>query len=417
MKSCNVTEIVISGVGVNSSVGQGQFKFIEGLLMANHQFGVMQRPGRQFTYESNDAQTNFLGAEIGAIQIPKQFEQKNLHATSLSAQTAISTLHEAWNDAGLDDVDPLRIGLIVGGSNYQQRELTLIHDRLQQRKHFLRPTYAMQFMDTDICGICTELFAIEGFAYTIGTASSSGQTAVIQAVHAVRSGQVDVCIALGALMDLSYWECQGFRSLGAMGSTRYADTPEYAARPYDKDRDGFIFGECCGAVVIESEASFHSRRLLKSPYARVHGWSMKMDRNRNPNPSLDGEKHVIKEALAQAKLAASDIDYINPHATGSIIGDEIELQAIHDCGLSHAYINTTKSIIGHGLTAAGTVEIIATLLQMKVGALHFCRNLENPIGPECNFVRDKALRHEIGAAVTLSMGFGGVSSALCLGKY
>lgn len=413
-----MADIVISGIGVNSAIGQGQSSFIDALLSGAHRFGVMQRPGRQFEMENGESHTHtqFLGAEIEALEFPDRFAKTNLHSMSLSAQVAAITLNEAWNDAGLDNVDPIRVGLVIGGSNFQQRELTLIHDRFQQRKHFLRPTYAMQFMDTDICGVCTELFGIQGFAYTMGGASASGQTAVIQAIQAVRSGQVDVCIALGALMDLSYWECQAFRSIGAMGSTKFAGNPDLAARPYDKNRDGFIFGECCGAVVIERETSL-SNRKSRRPYARIHGWSMKMDGNRNPNPSLDGEKHVITEALSQAKCSTASIDYINPHATGSLIGDEIELQAIHDCGLSHAYLNTTKSIIGHGLSAAGVVEIIATLLQMQTGALHISRNLDDPIRSDFNWVRHEVIRHQIQMALTLSMGFGGVSSALCIGKY
>src|SRR5262249_35323148 len=161
----------------------------------------------------------------------------------------------AWNEARLADVDPRRIGLIVGGSNVQQRELTQLYEAHRESSAFLRPTYALSFMDSDLCGFCTAHFGIRGLAHTVGGASASGQLAIIEAAKAVLTNQVDVCIAVGALMDLSHWECRGLRAIGAMGSDRYADAPALACRPFDRDRDGFIFGESCGAVVIESSES------------------------------------------------------------------------------------------------------------------------------------------------------------------
>ncbi len=421
MKTPNQPEIVITGLGVTSSIGQGKSDFIAALLQGQHKFSVMQRPGRQSSQSLNEAgelseqPTEFLGAEIAALSIPESISKSLLRTASLSGQVALTTLHEAWNEAQLSDVDPERIGLIIGGSNFQQRELVQTHQAYQNRIQFLRPTYAMSFMDSDLCGLCTEVFGIKGFAYTLGGASASGQVAIVQAIEAVQSGQVDVCIAMGALMDLSHWECQGFRSLGAMGSDRYAKEPALACRPFDRDRDGFIFGENCGAIVVEKLNSV--TRTAVNRYARLSGWAVGMDGNRNPNPSFEGEVKAIQKALSLAKLSAADIDYINPHGTGSGIGDVTELQTIQHCGLSHAYLNATKSIIGHGLSAAGAVEMIAILLQMKAGKLHPSRNLENPIESDHNWVQHQAIAHKIENALNLSMGFGGINSAICLQKY
>jgi len=311
----------------------------------------------------------------------------------------------------LSDVDPRRIGLIVGGSNVQQRELSQIHESYRDRSAFLRPTYALSFMDSDLCGFCTAQFGIRGLAYTVGGASASGQLAIIQAAQAALADQVDVCVALGALMDLSYWECRGLRALGAMGSDRYAGEPALACRPFDRDSDGFIFGESCGAVVVESLES--SERRGVKPYAALRGWGVAMDGNRNPEPSFEGETRAIRSALGAALLPPAQIDYVNPHGTGSIVGDETELKALRACGLADAYLNATKSLIGHGLSAAGTVEVIATLLQAQAGQLHPTRNLENPIDPTLNWVRSKSIDHPIENALTLSMGFGGINTALC----
>lgn len=396
--------LVVSGTGVLSAIGQGTPAFSAALLAGETAFGVMQRPGRQ-------RHSAYLGAEVGEIAIPPGIPRQALRTASLSAQAALAVLHEAWTEARLSEVDPRRIGLIVGGSNVQQRELTQIHDAHRDSDAYLRPTYALSFMDSDLCGFATSHFGIRGLACTTGGASASGQVAIIEAARAVLTNEVDVCIALGALMDLSHFECRGLRAIGAMGSDRYADEPSRACRPFDRDRDGFIFGEACAAVVLESPES--SRRRGIKPQAALCGWGIAMDGNRNPNPSLDGETQAIESALSASGWTAADVDYVNPHGTGSPTGDETELQALRACGLDHVFLNATKSLIGHSLSAAGTVEVVATLEQMKAGWLHPTRNLDNPIDDDRNWVRDRAIEHSTSRALTLSMGFGGINTALC----
>jgi len=407
MGKCNQPELIISGLGVISAIGRGKEAFIEALLRGRHGFGVMQRPGRQ-------KGTSFIGAEIPSLSFPERISKKLVRNASFSAQAALAALDEAWEEAALDKVDPTRIGLIIGGSNIQQRELLQTYEAYHDRSHFIKPTYGLAFMESDLFGLCTEQFGIKVMAHTLGGASASGQVSIIQGIQAVLSGQVDICIAMGALTDLSYLECQALRTLGAMGTDRFADKPEKACRPFDKNHDGFIFGEACGAVVIERSGLPYDRSLR--PYAALKGWAVSMDGNRNPNPSYEGEVKAIKFALNQAGLSPEKIDYINPHGTGSVIGDETELNAIRDCGLSHAYIYATKSITGHGLTAAGNIEIIAVLLQMREGQLHPTRNLEEPIDKSFNWVGQHPVSHTIKRAINLSMGFGGINSAVCVEK-
>jgi malonyl-ACP decarboxylase len=410
MSACNVHDILVTGVGVTSSIGRGSAEFSRALLEGSAAFSVMRRPGRQ-------RESSFLGAEIpAAIESAGMPPGPSRRHASFAAQVAVQTLHEAWQDAGLGDVDPTRIGLIVGGSNFQQRELIQTYENYAGRLDFLRPTYGMSFMDTDVCGLCTEQFGILGPAYTLGGASASGQLAVIRAIQAVAGGEMDVCIALGALMDLSHWECRGLRALGAMGSDRFAEAPELACRPFDQARDGFIYGENCGAVVVERLSTASIRPSVR-PYARASGWGVAMDGNRNPDPSLAGEVRAIQLALQCAGWTAEEVDYVNPHGSGSVIGDETELTALRATGLAHAYLNATKSIVGHGLSAAGAVEVIATVLQMRARQLHPTRNLEDPIEPSFNWVRGHAIEHATDKALSLSIGFGGINTALCLQKF
>ncbi|WP_405659879.1 polyketide beta-ketoacyl:ACP synthase [Streptomyces sp. NBC_01166] len=398
-------DLVITGCGVVTAAGTGKKEFAQGLFSGGGRFAVMERPGR-------GGERGFLGAEIAELTLPGRFSGRLLRTVSLSGRAALLALHEAWEDARLDTADPERVGLVIGGSNVQQRELMLKQDAYRDRPAYLPPTYAFSFLDSDLCGLCSEQFGIRGAAHTVGGASASGQLAVIQAAQAVRSGAVDVCVAIGALADLSSWECQALRSIGAMGSDRFADEPDLACRPFDSLSDGFIYGEACGAVVVERASTGGGRGAR--PYAAVTGWGVAVDANRNPDPSVDGESRAIGQALAHAGRAPGDIDYVNPHGTGSGVGDPVELAALRACGLDGAYLNATKSITGHGLSAAGTVEVVATLLQMEAAVLHPTRNLETPIDPTLNWVRGQAESRRITHALTLSMGFGGVNTALCL---
>ena len=396
-------EIAITGLGITTPLAQGRQLNLTSLLAGRGHFGLMQRPGRQYGASA------FIGAEIETLQLPADVSPRLLRTASWSARVALATVHEAWHDARLEETDPERIGLVVGGSNLQQRELTLLQDSYRDKPTYLRPSYGLSFLDTDIGALCSEYFGIRGTAQTAGGASASGHLAIVQSINLVLSGTVDACIAVGALMDLSYWECQGLRGLGAMGSDRYANQPAAACRPFDAQRDGFIFGESCGAVVVERAA-----RAGREPHALISGWSYQVSGHRNPDTSVEGETRAIRAALSMSGVPAGHFDYVNPHGTGSTLGDEVELRALREVGLQGAAINATKSVIGHGLSAAGAVEVIVTVLQMQAGRLHPTLNLDEPLDPGFDWVRARSREHRMRHALNLSFGFGGINSAICL---
>lgn len=396
--------VVISGLGVTSSLGSGKVSFCKNLLKGYSQFSIMRREGRQ-------KESAFIGSELNDLPSSKRFPSAVFRNLSLSTQVATSVLEEAWEEAHLDQLPPEKIGLIVGGSNFQGREWMLLQSKYRDSPHFLPPWYGFAFMDTDLCGFCSEKFNIQGLAYTVGGASASGQLAIIKAVESVLYLGMEACIALGALSDISYFELYALQSLGAMGGLK-VNSPDKACRPFDLEREGFIYGENCAAVVVERMNTAEAR--LIQPYAEMTGWGISMDGHRNPDPSQAGEVRALKKALLSAGLKASDIDYVNPHGTGSILGDETELRALWECGLSEAYINTTKSLTGHGLSAAGAVEIVATLLQMKSKKLHPSLNLDQPLDQRFNWVKNSNVSHEMVNAISLSYGFGGINTAVCL---
>ncbi|MFF0836629.1 MULTISPECIES: beta-ketoacyl synthase N-terminal-like domain-containing protein [unclassified Streptomyces] len=401
----DVAEIVVTGLGVTTAVGQGKEQFTRALFAGDHRFAVLRRPGRQLD-------SRFVGAEIPSLTPPARVAARDLRTASFTAQVALATLEEAWTEAGLDEANASRVGLVVGGSNVQQRELVQAHDRHRAKPRFLRPGYGMSYLDTDLCALATAAFGIRGLAHTVGGASASGQLAVIEAAEAVASGRVDICIALGALADLSYWELQALQSMGAMAPEHCADAPESACRPFDTAHNGFVFGEACAALVVERRGTRPPRE--HAPYGRLSGWSVQLDGNRGPDPSLEGEVRAIRQALGNAGLAAADIDYVNPHGTASPVGDRTEAQALRASGLTRAAVNATKSITGHGLSAAGAVEAVAALLQMRHGRLHPTRNLDDPVDDSLRWVRGQAIESEVRHCLSLSMGFGGINTALCM---
>ena len=404
-------KIEITGMGIITSIGQTIADFQSALLAGKTQFGYLKRPGRK-------GSKLFIGAELPDINAQSKLPEYSglLRSASWSTQIATMAVSEAWQDAKLSSYqfNPERIGIIVGGSNFQQRYQQQIWERYQSRPQFLRPTYGITLWDTDLMGLLSECFQIQGEGYSVGGASASGAISIIHAARQIQMGITDISIAVAPLFDISQWECQGLMNLGAMGSERFSANPNLACRPFDKDHDGFIYGEGCGVVVLEKAA--HAQQRGVTSYGELIGWSHILDGERGPKPSQKGEERAINTALTMAKLQPEQIDYVNTHGTSSPMGDKTEVAALKCVGLSHCLINATKSLTGHCVTAAGIVEFIATLLQMKAGFCHPTHNLLNPVDITLNWVRQTAVEAQINYAISNSFAFGGINIALVIGK-
>lgn len=388
---------VVTGIGVASGLGHGKDAFRAGLFEGRSVFAPLARPGRQ----RDDDSPPFFGVEMP--DPPSILPPRVERTAGLSGRAAVAVLDEAWREAGLDRVAPERIGLIVGGTNLMAREQLLSLRDYADRLDFLPPRHGHVFLDTDICGLCASQFPIRGFAHTVGAASASGAVAIVAAVEAVRSGRVDACIALGALQDVSMTDLQGFRALGALDAGP-------VCRPMDTGHDGFLYGEACAALVVTRPE--HAGGTV---YGRVLGTGFCTDGSRGPEPNSDAQVRAAQDALAAAGLVAADIDYVNGHATGTPSGDAAEIETLRRLGLAHARVNATKSIIGHGLSAAGAVEAAAVLIQMREGALHPTLNLDTPLDEGFGWVRGAAQEHRICHALKFSFGFGGTNVALVFG--
>ncbi len=362
-----------------------------------------------------------LTAMLAALALPEPLLTRALKAARrapLSQQASLLTALEAWTQAfGTDTATAASATLIVAGNNVAPGYPYRMREKYADNFAVVPASYALHFLDTDHVGILSEVLGIRGEGFTIGGASASGNMGILQAWRQIRYGISDVCVIVGALTDLSPLELQAFRNTGALGGTRYASQPEAACRPFDRDREGFLYGQGSACLVLEAAESAHRRGARVLGY--VAGAAACLDANRLSNPSVEGEARAMRAALSQAGLTVDAVDYVNAHATSSLAGDEVEAQAIEQVFGQRAgqvAVNATKGLTGHCLHAAGVVEAAATLLQMNGRFLHPNRNLENPVNPSCGFAGTTAREIDIHVALSNSFGFGGINTAVVLTK-
>lgn len=359
-----------------------------------------------------------IGRHEGSLPECVTRARKVLRNNTPSARLSAAAAFEAVRQARLvqDGFAPERIGIVVAGSNLHQ-QLAWDGARRREAGGTVDPRYGLSFLDSGQVGSLGEIFCLRGLGYSVGAASASGQMAIFQAWHWLRSGVLDACLVVGASMDLSPLELEGFALLGALGGDGYAERPEQACRPFDRDHRGFIWGQGSGALVLERQDLAAARGVPS--LGEIRGAAIAMDGNHLPDSSLDGEVRAMRDALAAAGLGAADIDYVNAHGTSTPLGDRTEcaaLRAVLGQRAAAVWVNSTKSLIGHCLSAAGVIEAIACLLQLNGGFLHPNLNLLAPIDSELRFVGRQAVAGTFSTALSNGFGFGGFNGSLVLGR-
>lgn len=259
-------------------------------------------------------------------------------------------------------------------------------------------------------------FGIKGPVLGISTACASGANAIGEAMRLVRSGEIDLAIAGGAEAPVCRLAVGGYGASGALSKRNHE--PEKASRPFDMDRDGFVIAEGAGIVVLEEL----SRALKRGAqiYAEIAGYGTSSDAFHQTKPDSGGEALAIDNALTDAKISVDEVDYINAHATSTILGDRAEAEAIKkvfDKRVQGIPVSAAKSMLGHMLAGAGAVEAAITAMSIKEGIITPTINLENP-GPDCELSHVTSLTNkEINVAISNSFGFGGVNAVLVLKKF
>ncbi|MGD6960805.1 beta-ketoacyl synthase N-terminal-like domain-containing protein [Fictibacillus phosphorivorans] len=417
--------IGITGLGIVSSIGENVTEFESSLLSGRS--GICESPEniksetsvkigafiKNFSF--NDAINRFSGYNDSLLQRAA----KSTRRSPFFVQASVLAALEAWGNAGLNqkNMDPYRIGIIVAGSNLTQRlqyEQTLKSAKYPQ---LTLPSYATQHMDTNLLSILSEVFQVYGEGFTVGGASASGNVAIIKALQLIQMNELDTCIVVGSLADLSPIELQSFYNVGALGGRIYADRPRRACRPFDKNHEGFIFGQASGCLIVESVNNVKVRGI--NPMATILSGSILLDGNSLANPTEEGETKVMELALKKAGLTCRDVDYINAHGTSSPLGDQTELSAIKAVfkeNIKKIWINSTKPLTGHCLQAAGVIEAISTVIQLNKNFLHANINLDQPMDQGFKFVGKKSCKAQLDVAMSNSFGFGGINTSILIKK-
>jgi 3-oxoacyl-[acyl-carrier-protein] synthase II len=249
-----------------------------------------------------------------------------------------------------------------------------------------------------------------GPVYSLATACASGTDAIHNAARAIRAGECDVVVTGGVEASITPLGVSGFNVIQAL-STKFADDPGKASRPFDSDRDGFVMGEGAGILVLESRS--HAEKRGARIHAVVSGSSMTCDANHltAPHPEGRGAVEAMDKALKAAAVDPGEVDYINAHGTSTPINDPTETKAIKRVFAEHAStvrVSSTKSMTGHCIGAAGGIEAVVLVLSLRDQYFPPTINLENP-DPDCDldYVPNKGLSGEINVAMSNTFGFGG----------
>jgi 3-oxoacyl-[acyl-carrier-protein] synthase II len=404
----NPRRVVVTGLGALTPIGNTVPAYWEGLVSG-------KSGAAPITYfDASDFKTQFA-CELKGFNPLDFFDRKEARKQDRFAQYAMVSADEAIADAGIksDKIDLDRVGVIwgagIGGLETFQNEVLNFADN--GRKPRFNPFFIPKLIADIAPGMISIKHGFRGPNFATVSACASSSNALIDALNYIRLNHADVIVAGGSEAGVTYAGIGGFNAMHAL-STRN-DDPATASRPFDKDRDGFVLGEGGGAIILEEYE--HAKARGAKIYCELAGGGLSADAHHMtaPHPEGIGAKNVMLNCLRDAQLNPQDIDAINMHGTSTPLGDIAESKAILDVFGDHAYkinINSTKSMTGHLLGAAGAVEAIASILAIKENIVPPTINHQTPdenIDPNLNFTFGKAQKRNVRAALSNTFGFGG----------
>jgi len=325
--------------------------------------------------------------------------------------------NQLWDTAGRPEVDPDRFSVVIGTGLGGGEKIVETYDAMNEggpRK--VSPLAVQMIMPNGAAAVIGLELGARAGVITPVSACSSGSEAIAHAWRQLVMGDADIAVCGGVEGGIEALPIAAFSMMRAM-STRN-DDPAGASRPFDKDRDGFVFGEAGAVLVLETEE--HAKARGAKPLARVLGAGITSDAFHMVAPAPDGERAgaAIKRALETAGLSAKDIDHVNAHATATPIGDTAEANALRVAGVEHAAVYAPKGALGHSIGAVGALESILTVLALRDGVIPPTLNYETP-DPEIDLdvVAGEPRYGEYQYAINNSFGFGGHNVALAFGRY
>ncbi len=412
--------VVITGMGIVSPIGIGVTQFWQAALRGTSGISAIE----SFKDLPLDGYRSRIAAQIPLFQPPGPDEDKFSSRVDRYAQMALMASREAIQDSGLclEREQAERIGVMagvgMGGMMMGERELTNLYDF--HKPHRVHPNFIPTITLNSASGIIALATGAKGPNLTLSTACSSSIHAIGHARQCIRQGQADMMVAVGADASITPLVFAGFCSLRAL-STKYQDQPSQASRPFDRGRDGFVMGEGAGALILESLQ--HALRRKARIYAEVAGYAATSEAYHMVIPREDGSDmaRTMTMALKDAKIAPTHIDYVNAHATSTVVGDEVEvkgLRTVFGKRVQKILVNATKSLIGHTLGASGAIATIASTLSLNKNVIHPTLNYIDP-DPNCALpgISPHSQKKSIRAALVNAFGFGSNNAVLVLRKY
>ena len=325
--------------------------------------------------------------------------------------------NQLWETAGSPEVDPDRFSVVIGTGLGGGEKIVEMYDAMNEggpRK--VSPLAVQMVMPNGAAAVVGLELGARAGVITPVSACSSGSEGIAHAWRQIVMGDADIAVCGGVEGGIEALPIAAFSMMRAM-STRN-DDPEAASRPFDKDRDGFVFGEAGALMVIETEE--HAKARGAKPLARLMGAGITSDAFHMVAPAPDGLRagHAMKRAMETAGLSAKDINHVNAHATSTSIGDVAEANAIRAAGVEHAAVYAPKSALGHSIGAVGALESILTVLALRDGVIPPTLNYETP-DPEIDLdvVAGEPRYGDYQYAINNSFGFGGHNVALAFGRY
>ena len=406
--------VVVTGMGTVNPIGLNVEEYWEGLKAGKTGFG-------EITYfDTTDFKVK-VAAEVKGFVAADRMDKKAARRMEPFAQYAVAAAKEAFEDAGLDmsKEDPYRVGCAIGSGVGSLQSIEREHKKLLEKgPSRINPLLVPLIITNMATGNVTIQLGLKGKSINVVTACATGTHSIGEAYRSIQYGEADVMLAGGTENAITPIGVGGFTALTALSTS---NNPERCSIPFDKDRDGFVIGDGAGVVVLEELE--HAKARGAKILAEVVGYGATSDAYHITSPAEDGEgaKNAMLFALKDANVAPEEITYINAHGTSTHHNDLFETRAIKAAFGDHAYdikVNSTKSMIGHLLGAAGAVEFIACVLQMNNGYVHQTVGLEHPDEElDLDYVQGHGVDMDFEYALTNSLAFGGHNASLLIKKY
>ncbi|MBI4429378.1 MAG: beta-ketoacyl-ACP synthase II [Ignavibacteriales bacterium] len=408
--------VVVTGMGVVTPVGLSLDEFWQNLLAG-------KSGAAPITYFDTSGYDTKFACELKGFNPLKYMDRKLAQRCDPFTQYALAAAEIALNDAGLtaNNMDKERVGVIVGsgiggmGTYHKQQELLWS----EKGPHRISPFFIPMMIADMAAGRISMRYGLKGPNYATTSACATSSHSVGDSFILIQRGDADIMVTGGSEAGICPMGIGGFNAMKAL-STRN-DSPQKASRPFDAGRDGFVMGEGAGILILESLE--HATKRAAKIYAEVGGIGFTADAHHITEPAPGGEGAVrsMRTAIKDAGIGVDEVDYINTHGTSTPVGDKSETAAIKTVFGDRAYklaINSTKSMIGHLLGAAGAVEAVVTILSIYHNKVHPTINYETP-DPECdlNYIPNKAQDWKVEVAISNTFGFGGHNASILFKKY